>query len=402
MRESTAKAPFTPVRLGILLAYFFNGLALSSWMVRLPGIREGLDLSVSDVSLFLSAGAIGTLVMVTFAGAAVMRFGPLLTYQLATGAFVLAYLLLGLSMEVGGLPVLLLANVLHGAAFALTNVPQSILAAANERSVGRTILPQFHAGYSIGSAVGAATGGAAAALGVTVLPQLFGLALVAVIIRTLVARLVRPLALEVRQNHLAAAQALPIAKGASLRVWAESQTLLLGVIVFAAALSEGTANNWAALSVVDAFSAPESEGAIALTAFLVAQTVVRLVGGPAIDRLGRLTMLRLSGAVSILGLGVFALAPSLPLAICGMVLWGAGSALNVPIGIALAAADPLCGPAKVAAVTSLSSIANIVGPPAIGALGERIDIRLAMASIIAVIAAAVSASGRAVRSLPRP
>jgi MFS family permease len=84
-----------------------------------------------------------------------------------------------------------------------------------------------------------------------------------------------------------------------------------------------------------------------------------------------------------------------------MALWGAGSALNVPIGIALAAADPVRGPAKVAAVTSLSSIANIVGPPAIGALGERIDIRLAMASIVAVILGAVAASGRAVRSLPR-
>ncbi|WP_052521410.1 MFS transporter [Agreia bicolorata] len=322
MRDSSTKTAFSSVRLGILLAYFFNGLALSSWMVRLPGIREGLDLSVSEVSLFLSAGAIGTLLTVTFAGAAVMRFGPLRTYQVATIAFVLAYLLLGLSMQVGGLPLLLLANVLHGAAFALTNVPQSILAAANERAVGRTILPQFHAGYSIGSAVGAAAGGAAAALGLAVLPQLFGLAVVAVVIRQIVARLARPLALEVQQNHVAAAQALPIAKGASLRVWGESQTLLLGLIVFAAALSEGAANNWAALSVVDAFSAPESEGAIALTAFLVAQTAVRLVGGPAIDRLGRLTMLRLSGAVSIVGLGVFALAPSLPLAVCGMALWG--------------------------------------------------------------------------------
>lgn len=402
MPDLLATSRLPAERLGILLAYIFNGFALSSWMVRLPGIREGLDLTVPQVSLVLSAGAIGTLVTVTFAGAAVMRFGPLTIYRVATGAFAAAYLMLGLSMEIGGLPLLLAASALHGAAFALTNVPQSILAAANERAVGRTILPQFHAGYSIGSAAGAAAGGAAAALGVAVLPQLIGLVVIALIVRHVVVRLVRPLAVEVRRNGDIASRARPAGRGASLRVWGESQTLLLGIIIFAAALSEGTANNWAALAVVDVFDAAESQGAFALAAFLVAQTIVRLIGGPAIDRFGRLTILRLSGLVSILGLGLFAFAPALPLAVVGMALWGAGSALNVPIGIAIAAADPVRGPAKVAAVTSLASIANIVGPPAIGALGEVLDIRLAMASIIAVIIAAVTASGRAVRSQPRP
>lgn len=185
---------------------------------------------------------------------------------------------------------------------------------------------------------------------------------------------------------------------ALLAVWGDPQTLLIGVIVFGAALSEGTANNWVSLAVVDSFDAAESDGALTISVFLVAQTVVRLIGGPAIDRFGRLTMLRASGLVSIAGLAVFAFSPSFAVAVVGVALWGAGSALNVPIGISIAASDPVNGPAKVAAVTSLSSIANIAGPPLIGVAGEWIGLRTAMATIAVVIAAAVLGAGRAVRA----
>lgn len=410
-REHDARTPGAGIaRAGVLLAYLFNGLALSSWTVRLPSIRDALGLSSADLGVFLTAGAIGTLVTVTVAGAVVMRLGPRASYRIATATFVLAYVLLGLAPTAGSLPLLLVANVVHGAAFAMTNVPQSILAAGSERQVGRTILPQFHASYSIGAAAGAALGGLAATLHVDVLVQLVVLAGVALVVRHVVLRLVSGLA---RSLHAAAAVvpaaddalipgALPVAgrragRGRELlAAWGDPQVLLLGVIVFGAALSEGAANNWVSLAVVDAFATTEGAGALMISVFLVAQTVIRLLGGPMIDRVGRLTMLRASAAASLLGLGAFALAPGYAVAVVGVAVWGAGSALAVPISISVAA-DRRDGPARVAAVTSIASLANIAGPPAIGVLAQAVTLRPAIATIAVFIVATLFAAGRAMR-----
>lgn len=400
-----------PGRRGVALAYAFNGFALASWTARLPGIRSAVDLDAAGLGVLLTAGAIGTLLTVPVAGRLVARLGALPTYRLATLVFAAAYLLLAVALLLGQVPLLLVGNAVHGVAFALTNVPQSILAAGNERRVGRTILPQFHAGYSIGSALGALLGGASSAAGVSPAAQFLALAVAAVVVRWSIGRHVAPLAASLaheRRSALAARAAALVQSGPvpvvprgsrrfGLGVWTHPQVLLLGLIVFAAALSEGTATNWSAVAVVDAFGVTEADASLGITVFLVAQTVLRLTGGPLIDRLGRVRVLTLSCAAAVAGIALFVLAPGFPAALAGLALWGAGSALAVPIGIAAAAADPIDGPSRVAAVTSLSSVANIAGPPAIGALAVPLGVRPAMLAVAVVVAAAVAAAPRALR-----
>jgi MFS family permease len=400
-----------PGRRGVALAYAFNGFALASWTARLPGIRAAVDLDAAGLGVLLTAGAIGTLLTVPVAGRLVARLGALPTYRLATLVFAAAYLLLAVALLLGQVPLLLVGNAVHGVAFALTNVPQSILAAGSERRVGRTILPQFHAGYSIGSALGALLGGASSAAGVSPAAQFLALAVAAVVVRWSIGRHVAPLAASLaheRRSALAARAAALVQSGPvpvvprgsrrfGLGVWTHPQVLLLGLIVFAAALSEGTATNWSAVAVVDAFGVTEADASLGITVFLVAQTVLRLTGGPLIDRLGRVRVLTLSCAAAVAGIALFVLAPGFPAALAGLALWGAGSALAVPIGIAAAAADPIDGPSRVAAVTSLSSVANIAGPPAIGALAVPLGVRPAMLAVAVVVAAAVAAAPRALR-----
>lgn len=400
-----------PGRRGVALAYAFNGFALASWTARLPGIRAAVDLDAAGLGVLLTAGAIGTLLTVPVAGRLVARLGALPTYRLATLVFAAAYLLLAVALLLGQVPLLLVGNAVHGVAFALTNVPQSILAAGSERRVGRTILPQFHAGYSIGSALGALLGGASSAVGVSPAAQFLALAVAAVVVRWVIGRGVAPLAASLaheRRSALAARAAalaqsgpVPVVPRGSRRfglgVWTHPQVLLLGLIVFAAALSEGTATNWSAVAAVDAFGVTEADASLGITVFLVAQTVLRLTGGPLIDRLGRVRVLTLSCAAAVAGIALFVLAPGFPAALAGLALWGAGSALAVPIGIAAAAADPIDGPSRVAAVTSLSSVANIAGPPAIGALAVPLGVRPAMLAVAVVVASAVAAAPRALR-----
>jgi len=180
--------------------------------------------------------------------------------------------------------------------------------------------------------------------------------------------------------------------GSVLSAWTERRTLLIGVVVLAASLSEGSANTWLSLAVVDGFRQPESTGGVVLGLFVAAMTLVRLLGTRLIDRFGRVRVLRTSGLVSLVGLVTFGLAPSLLLAGVGVVAWGFGAALAVPIGIAAASDDPRRAAARVALVSTFASGASIAAPPLLGLAAETMGARHMLLLVVVAMVASVSVS----------
>ncbi|MEK8225682.1 MFS transporter [Oerskovia sp. M15] len=205
----------------------------------------------------------------------------------------------------------------------------NVESASVERRTGRTILPQFHAAFSIGAVVGSLVGAACAAGDVPVLVQFLATAVVATLWRlvsipmfihdTLRRPRVEGRLGDATPDGIEAAAALHprsrrVRLGAALGAWREPRTLLIGLVIMAAALSEGSANDWLSLAVVDGFDQTEAVGAIVFGAFVGAMTVMRLLGTRLIDRHGRVAVLRVSGVVSIAGLLLFGFAPNLTLA----------------------------------------------------------------------------------------
>src|SRR5665647_3260902 len=64
----------------------------------------------------------------------------------------------------------------------------------------------------------------------------------------------------------------------AFNAWGESRTLLIGLVVLAAALTEGSANDWVSLAVVDGFGTSNAVGAVAFAVFVTAMTGMRLLG----------------------------------------------------------------------------------------------------------------------------
>ncbi|MCI2236922.1 MFS transporter [Paenibacillus sp. TRM 82003] len=375
----------------VLVAYAVNGFCLSAWSVRLPAVGDATGLGADGLGVFLTAGAVGTVATVPLVGRWVARTGPGRVYLLATAGFAVAYTALAVSVHVGSGTALVAANVVHGAAFAATNVPQSLLGARAERRVGRTVLPQFHAVYSLSAAVGAAAGGAAAGAGVQPGAQFAALAVLAVLVRGAVSVLLR------RDPDAGPPPARGTGRAAPRTgVWLEPQVLLLGVVVFATALSEGAANNWVTPTLVGSFPVTEGTAATAVSLFLCAQTLGRLAGGRVVDRVGPRAALVGSGLVSAAGVAAFGTAPALWVCWVGAAAWGLGAALSVPVAISLVAGSP-DAPQRIAAVTSLSSLANVVGPPLIGAAAGVVGLRWAVGSIAVVLLGGVLAARAAAR-----
>ncbi|GAA3793943.1 MFS transporter [Cellulomonas soli] len=392
--------PVVRLRALVLAAYCVNGFCLSAWNVRLAAIGEQTGLDAAGLGRFLMAGAIGTLVTIPVAGRWVARAGSRRVYGLATVGFVVAYLALAAAIALGAVWPLLAANALHGAAFALTNVPQSVLGTQAERRVGRSILSQFHAAYSIAAALGAALGGLAATAGLGPAPQLLALAVLAGAARTAVWSGLRGAGtldpLPARPVPPSGPDEEPTPRGRRTGVWLETSTLLLGTVVFGAALSEGAANNWITPTLIDAFPVDEGTAATAVSVFLVAQTLGRIAGGRLVDRFGATVALVTSGLVSTAGVVLFAAAPVLWLCWVGAGVWGLGAALSVPVAISVAARGG-DAPTRIAAVTSLSSLANIAGPPLIGAAADAVGLRWAVGAVGVVLLAGAVAGRFAAR-----
>ena len=304
---------------------------------------------------------------------------------------------MGVGPTVGSVALLGVGIFLNGVAVALGNVPLNVESARIERAMGRTVIPQFHAAFSIGAVTGSALGATASHLGVSVAVQFTAVAVARGRLAAGLPARARPARRargpSPRRPAVRVTGAATIGRrrriATALDSWREPRTLLIGVVVMAAALSEGSANDWLSLAVVDGFDQTEAVGGAMLAVFVGAMTLVRLLGTRLIDRFGRVAVLRVSGTVSIVGLLLFGFAPGFALAGVGIVLWGFGAALAVPVGIAAASDDPMRAAGRVAVVSAFASVASIAAPPLLGIAAASTGARHALALIAVAMVASV-------------
>lgn len=392
--------PVPRARLLLIGCYVLMGLMTSGWLARIPAVRDQLQLSTATLGALLLVGSVGALLTVTASGVLVQRIGSRRSLVLSTGVLGAGYALMGIGPGAGSAAVLAVGIFLNGVGVSLANMVFNLESARIERAMGRTVIPHFHAGFSVGAVAGSAGGALASRLGISVTAQLTAVAVVAVVWRL---ASVRGVVLDPAADELAAAALRPAAGTSGgrlpsvLSAWTERRTVLIGVVVLAASLSEGSANTWLSLAVVDGFRKPESMGGVVLGLFVAAMTVVRLLGTRLIDRFGRVVVLRTSGLVSLVGLLAFGLAPSLPLACVGVVAWGFGAALAVPIGIAAASDDPRRAAARVALVSTFASGASIAAPPLLGLAAETMGARHMLLLVVVAMVASVSVSRQVAR-----
>jgi len=361
----------------VFVVFILSGLTFASWASRLPAVRDQLGLQPDQMGILLFAGACGSLLSLPLTGRVVSAIGSRRTVMAASALTVVGMATAVTGVEqgtpwiVGG--GLFAAMMGYGAWDMGMNFAGTVV----ERALSRSIMPWFHAGFSLGAVLGAAGGTFAASHGLG-LPAHMAIVLAVVLVTVLLA--VRGFLPE--PDAGATADAGSPASGGFARTWLEGRTLLIGLVVLAAALTEGAANDWLALAVVDGFDVPNSTGALGFTVFIVAMTVMRFGGTSLLDRFGRLAVLRLCTALAIAGLAIFGLAPGLPLAMIGAVLWGFGAALGFPVGMSAASDDPARAAARLSVVSTIGYTAFLVGPPLLGLLADHVGYRAALLAVL--------------------
>jgi MFS family permease len=380
-------------RNAVAISFLLNGFAFASWISRIPETRDRLRLDNGGLGLLLLCLSAGSLVALPSAGALVSRLGAAGVVRIGTFADAAGLLVIAVGAGVlESVWVCGLGMFCYGIGTGVWDVAMNVEGADVERRLGRTIMPRFHAAFSLGTVLGAGVGALSVLLGVGMgwhLPVVAVLVLACSLLS--VGRF-----LPVEEP---AADAAPAA--ARGRAWLEPRTLLIGVMVLALALTEGTANDWLAVALQDGYDVARWVAVLGFGGFVVAMTLGRLVGPVLLDHYGRVPVLW--GTMVSAGAGVLLIVfgDSPWLVVPGIVLWGLGASLGFPVGMSAAADDPLRAAARVSVVSTIGYTAFLAGPPLLGFVGDHVGTLKALL-VVAVLLVPAALVVPAAREQPRP
>jgi MFS family permease len=394
-------------RTAIFAIFLASGLSIATWASRVPAIKSALEIDNIQIGLLLLGMGVASIIGLSVSPAVLARVGARKGMLGALVGVALGTALIGIGTDLlHSYPVVLIGLVLFGFGNGSVDVMMNVEGAAIENYTKRTILPLFHAFFSFGTVIGAGLGVLAAAWGVTVAAHTGVIA--GLILLLAIVSVANVPSREATMDDDATADAprgwrerLHVA----LSAWKEPRTYAIGVIMLGMAFAEGGANDWLPLAVVEEHGAAEALGAAALTVFSVAMTVVRVFGGPLVDRFGRVAVLRALAITATAGLLLFIFAPSIPLVFVGAALWGVGASLGFPLGMSAAADDPAKAAARVSAAATIGYVAFLCGPPILGFISEQVGLlnTLLVIVVLIVLSGLFSAAARPLpTSAPAP
>ena len=398
MSHATPDTSSTPVtrsrrelvawRNAIFAIFFLSGLSMATWVARIPAVRDDAHLALVTVGFVILGMSIGSVIGLIAAPWMMARLGARRSMMVSLFIVSVGLVVVGLGSTVfGSLPVLIIGMALLGFGNGSVDVAMNVEGALAERANGKTLMPLMHAFFSFGTAAGAGIGVLASAIR---LPVLWNFSIVAVLVAIAIVVAVRFVPVDAdAEDTVADAPCVPWRERVreNLSAWGDVRLLLIGVIMLGMSFAEGGANDWVALAVVDGHGGDNTFGAVVFGVFTISMTVARVLGGPVLDRFGRVPVLRVCAAIGIVGLSLFIWGSEPWMYITGTVLWALGCALGFPVGMSAAADDPKRAAARVSAVAIIGYCAFLAGPPLLGFLGQHFGILNALIVLLVLMVA---------------
>jgi len=368
----------------VYLVFIGSGLGFASWAARIPQVRQELDLTPGTLGLMLLAIAVGSLIALPSAGLIVHRIGAAKTIVVMSLICATGIATAGVGVLVGEAPVVI-GLLLMGFGNGAWDVGMNVEASSVEQQLGRSIMSRFHAGFSLGTVIGALLGTAMNALHVSVTVHLLLIALFLAVAMPLSTRGFLPAGTEAHDE--------PSKSIHPLKAWIEPRTLLIGLFVLTMAFAEGTATDWIGVATIDGYGTTAALGSLAYGVFVVSMTFGRWYGTQILDRFGRVPVLRASAASALIGLLIVVFGPNLISAMVGTVLWGLGTALGFPVGMSAAADQRRHAAGRVSVVATIGYVAFLAGPPLVGFIGNEVGVLRALSITAGLLAIGLLVAG---------
>ena len=365
-----SRSEFSRARIAVTITFILNGIAVGSFISRIPDFKLTLHLSNSVLGNSLFFSSIGVLTALGPAGRQAAKRGSSPVVYASTLALGIALPFMGTLIN---LPFLWFSFFIFGFTLASQDVSMNAHAVTLEQKSERRMMSVFHGMWSLGSLIGGGIGGLMAQLKVKPLIHLFVIALIIFILGIVLKPLFLPA--NVDQHTWTSGKKSKRPK----TFW------ILGLLGLCAAIGEGSAGDWGGVLARDTFHASPFLATIPYVLFATTMVLGRFSGDYLAHRLGVMKILSISGIFGGVGLAVGLLIGNIWGEIFGWLLLGLGVSVVIPLMFSAAGElatkkfSGVISPAEaVAMVSGITYFGFVFGPPMIGAVADQITLRWAM------------------------
>ncbi|WP_063043632.1 MFS transporter [Nocardia pseudovaccinii] len=310
-------------RIANSFAFGLQGFFFAVVLTELPQQKDRFDLSdglivgaVVLVSILAGVGSVAAEQVAT-------RWSSQVTVRIGLLGITVTGCAIALAPNI---PVLAIALGCYGIAVGIVDASTNMQGVFIQHGYGKFILSSFYGVWSAGSILGALFVSACEALDITLRESLLAAAGVVLVVGLVTGpRLLGDAEAESGPAEVADSESSAFGM-VPLRVY-----LAFGIaasLVFAIDLA---VSNWSALYLKEDLLASSSTAALALAVYQCASLAARLSGDLWVRRLGGRRVVRIAGAIGVLGLAVAVVAPGPVVAIIGFLIGGFGTGVVAPL-----------------------------------------------------------------------
>ncbi|MCD1118159.1 MFS transporter [Chryseobacterium turcicum] len=356
------------IRISIFYFYFIMGLIFASWASRIPDIKSTLNLNDGQLGQVLFAMPLGQLMMMVVSGYLVNKFGSRI---ILITAMILYGIMLTFIAKADSFILLFLMLFFYGIASNMANIAVNTQAVSLEALYKRNIMSSFHGLWSLGGLTGGILGAVFAETKFSILTHftvilIFGVIGIIIFSKNLLTQ-------DIKENS--------DSKTPKKAFKLDFAIIILGLIGFGSMFCEGTMFDWSSVYFSTIIKPDEAFVRMGYIASMGAMTFGRFVADRFVNRYQASTVLRFCGILITTGLLLATIAPGLILSTFGFLLVGLGVSSIVPISYSAAGRlKTMSASIAITAVSSISFLGFMIGPPLIGLLSEITDLRIALLS----------------------
>lgn len=354
-------------RVAVAAYYFVPGVVFASWASRIPDVKHLLHLSNGQLGSVLFAIPIGQLLMMTFSGILVSKFGSKKMLVVAEVLYASVLLSIGLCHTAFHL---ILCLVAFGMMANLMNIATNTQACFLERMYGRNIMSSFHGLWSLGGFAGGIVGAVFANTSLPISAHFSAVLVLSLMIITIGFRYLV-------DDQTAQAEEEEVPKFSLRSI--DPTLFLLGLMGFGGMFCEGTVYDWSSVYFSSVVRPAEEFLRAGYVAGMGAMTLGRFLADGFVTKYGASKVLKTCGGLIVVGLWMATALPYLVTATLGFLLVGFGISSSVPICYSIAGKlGTMKASIALTIVSSISFFGFLVGPPIIGWLSEATNLRVAL------------------------
>jgi len=363
------------------LAFLVVGFVAAAWACLVPFAKANTRLNEGTLGLVLLCLGVGSILAMPTAGALSTRFG---CRAVLTASSLVACAALPLLVAVSSAQLLAVILFVFGAALGSADCVMNVQAVIVGRAAKEPLMSGFHAFYSLGGIIGAASMSILLTLGATPLDS----TLAAVAGMVLVVWVAYPGLLPYGNPAEGPTFAFP-----------RGVVFFLGALCFIVFLVEGSMLDWSAVFMTEHRRTGAAQSGFAFASFSLAMVLGRLIGDRVVAKVGGRPVVAGGGLLAAGGIALATLASDPEVALLGYALVGMGCSNIVPVLFtAVGRQKTMPQVVAVPAITTLGYAGVLTGPAGIGFIAQHSSLSVAFLAVAALMVA-VAVCSRWLRSL---